>query len=151
MLTFVIGPMCGVNRVSSEPPSHPACGVFAAEACPFLSRPLARRPPTDDLERRFGELPEMPGAPILHNPGVTLVWGTLRYQISQNNPGLLFHIGAPERVQWFREGRQATRQEVLDGIEKGLPNLLDLAEAESPEAVLEVHHSLQRLYPLIPA
>src|SRR5678815_2221761 len=151
MLAFVIGPMCGVNRISSEPPSHPQCAAFAAEACRFLSRPLAKRPPTGALERKFGTAGEMPGVPLLHNPGVTLVWWTLRYKISDANPGILFHIGPPERAQWFREGRQATRQEVLDGIEIGLPNLLDLAEAESPAAVLEVHHSLQRLFPLIPA
>src|SRR5687768_6618400 len=41
---FVIGPMCGVNRISSEPPSHYQCARFSAEACPFLARPhMVRR------------------------------------------------------------------------------------------------------------
>src|SRR4051812_13673711 len=38
-LAFVIGPMCAVNRISSEPPSHLECAQFSAMACPFLVRP----------------------------------------------------------------------------------------------------------------
>src|SRR3954468_4258359 len=30
---FAIGPMCGVNRVSAEPPSHGQCARFAVVAC----------------------------------------------------------------------------------------------------------------------
>src|SRR5215467_7036859 len=41
-MSFVIGPMCAVNRVSSEPPSHFECAQFAVQACPFLTQP--RRP-----------------------------------------------------------------------------------------------------------
>jgi len=40
---FVIGPMCGVNRVTAEPPSHRECAEYALKACPFLSRPAAKR------------------------------------------------------------------------------------------------------------
>src|SRR5215467_3774641 len=36
--TFVIGPMCTLNRVSAEPPSHRDCAEFAAKACPFLTQ-----------------------------------------------------------------------------------------------------------------
>lgn len=35
---FVIGPMCAVNRTSSEPPSHLECARFSARRCPFLAR-----------------------------------------------------------------------------------------------------------------
>src|SRR5258708_1702005 len=40
---FTIGPMCTVNRVSAEPPSHLDCAEYAARACPFLSKPNMRR------------------------------------------------------------------------------------------------------------
>src|SRR5215831_18617572 len=42
-LAFTVGPMCAVNRISSEPPSHRDCAVFSAKACPFLTRPTMRR------------------------------------------------------------------------------------------------------------
>src|ERR1700752_594778 len=42
-MTFVIGPMCAVNRTSADPPSHHDCATYAARACPFLARPQARR------------------------------------------------------------------------------------------------------------
>src|SRR5437764_29347 len=38
-MAFVIGPMCAVNRVSSEPPSHRECAEFSVRACPFLTKP----------------------------------------------------------------------------------------------------------------
>ena len=41
---FTIGPMCAVNRVSAEPPSHRDCAVYSAMACPFLATPnMVRR------------------------------------------------------------------------------------------------------------
>src|SRR5215471_1997664 len=40
------------------------------------------------------------------------------------------HNGHPETVEWYREGRQATREEVLRSIEEGLPNLEALARQE---------------------
>src|ERR1041385_2432550 len=35
-LCFPIGPMCAINRVTSEPPSHRECAEWSARACPFL-------------------------------------------------------------------------------------------------------------------
>src|SRR5690242_16765548 len=37
-LAFPIGPMCAVNRVNSEPPSHRECAQWALQACPFLTQ-----------------------------------------------------------------------------------------------------------------
>lgn len=150
MLSFVIGPMCAVNRISSEPPSHPTCAVFAAEACPFLTRPLAKRPDTADLTERFPNV-AMPGLPILHNPGVTLVWGTLKYRVVRDHAnGVLFEIGKPERTQWFREGRAATRTEILEAISLGLPVLNKAAEDDGPAAAEEITARLRTLMKLLP-
>jgi hypothetical protein len=38
-------------------------------------------------------------------------------------------------VLWYASGRTATREEVLASIDSGLPSLLELAEAEGPDAV----------------
>lgn len=40
---FPIGPMCAVNRTTSEPPSHMSCAEFAALACPFLLQKEQKR------------------------------------------------------------------------------------------------------------
>jgi hypothetical protein len=149
MKSFAIGPMCAVNRVSAEPPSHPPCARFAAEACPFLSRPLAKRPGTADLEERFGEVIRGEGA-LPHNPGVTLVWHTLRYSLFFTST-TMFQLGAPQRVEWFREGRAATRAEALDGMNLGLPKLREVAESEGAEATAQLQRQLQRAMKLLPA
>jgi hypothetical protein len=47
---FVIGPMCVINRVTSEPPNHRECAEFAAKACPFLTNPRQKRDYKDMIE-----------------------------------------------------------------------------------------------------
>lgn len=130
---FVLGPMCGINRTSSEPPSHRDCAVYAAMVCPFMVNP--------DRKRREGNLPdhkEMPGIGLTRNPGVTLVWVTKKFKAFQaygGNAGVLFRLGDPEERLWFARGRTATAAEVSESIRTGLPALMKLAEEEGPEAV----------------
>lgn len=117
---FVIGPMCTVNRISAEPPSHEDCARFAVRACPFLAKP--------HMHRRKNNLPEEacnPGGMMIErNPGVIALWMTRSYQLVKDpNGGVLFKIGDPERVSWWSAGRTATRAEVLASVESGLPLL----------------------------
>lgn len=143
---FVIGPMCAVNRISAEPPSHPLCAEYAARACPFLTRPLAKRAPVTP-----GQYAPPPGEMIERNPGVTLVWWTLRYELFKVDNGALFKIGAPHRTLWFAHGRLASRDEVLESIDSGLPILRDMAESESPEALAHFHKCHAEALQLLPA
>jgi hypothetical protein len=144
--TFVIGPMCAVNRVSSEPPSHRICATFAAEACPFLTRPLARRRTAglEDLEDCTA------GIAIDRNPGVTLLWGCLRYTTFPSNGGILFDIGAPEDLRWYAHGRAATREEVMASITSGVPILREVAEQDGPLAIADLDKALERALRLLP-
>lgn len=145
--TFVIGPMCAVNRVSAEPPSHLECGDWSARACPFLSRPHARR--------REAGMPggavEAPGVMIARNPGVTLVWTTKRFQVERVPNGVLCRIGDPERVHWYAEGRDATRAEVMASIDSGLPSLREAAQEDGPAALRELERMTSAALTLVPA
>lgn len=126
---FVIGPMCCINRISAEPPSHFLCAEFAAKHCPFLSQPLAKRNMRDLPPQSVN----LPGA-IAHNPEVTTLWVTKSYELRPVGDGVLFRIGAPLRVLFYRQGRLATRAEVERAVEKGLPILLSDAAREGPAA-----------------
>jgi hypothetical protein len=123
-VSFVIGPMCAVNRVSAEPPSHHDCAVFAATACPFLANPQMRR--------RDSNLPEdtvdPDGIAISRNPGVALVWTTRTWSLIPAHQ--LFNVGDPTRTEWYARGRAATRGEVLESIASGLPLLEQAAEQD---------------------
>lgn len=142
-LAFTIGPMCAINRVSSDPPQHLECAIFSALGCPFLSRPQANRR-TANLP---AEAEDAPGLPIMRNPGVTLVWVTKSYRIRSN----LFYVGDPVSTAWYREGRAATRQEVLDSIQSGLPSLTEMAAAEGPTAVQALEYATAVAMRLVPA
>ena len=127
---FVIGPMCCVNGISSEPPSHLACAEFAAQVCPFLSQPLAKRPDKPVPV----ETHKPAGIMLAHNPGVTAVWVTKRYGLTRAPGGVLFQIGKPETVAFWAKGRRATRQEVNEAVAKGLPHLQEMAHKDGRAA-----------------
>ena len=126
---FVVGPMCAVNRISSEPPSHRECAQFSARACPFLSKPqmIRREDAIADALRKGAA-----GIAVERNPGVTLLWFTKTYTVKKvdaipgvANAGILFSMGRPFRAEWYCRGRAATRAEVMDSIDSGLPLLYD--------------------------
>jgi hypothetical protein len=120
---FPLGPMCTVSRTVSEPPCHRECAEFALCACPFLLNPKRGRRPFD-----FDVVPAA-GVPIARNPGAYALWVTKSYKpfhVSGGNGGVLFEVGEPTEVVWYQEGRKATRAEVLESLESGLPSLRDL-------------------------
>ena len=130
---FVIGPMCMVNRVSAEPPSHYDCARFAALNCPFLTRPLAKRADVSKLPEKFA-----PGLMIERNPGLCAIWITRTFRLFQPpGGGILFQIGEPERIECYANARQATRQEIDESVQSGLPILEDKAKEEGADAVRE--------------
>lgn len=135
----VVGPMCVVNRVSAEPGSHRDCAVYAATACPFLNNPRMRR--------RVDGLPDdainPAGVMLARNPGATAVWVT-QAPVSpfKAGDGVLFRFKEPSEVLWFAEGRTATRQEIVDSISSGLPELVKLAEREGAAAMVALHRAI---------
>jgi hypothetical protein len=147
---FVIGPMCAVNRVSAEPASHLDCATFSAVNCPFLATPqMIRR------ERHMPAGAKNPaGEMIRRNPGVALVWvaGYKSWSaFSDGNGGTLFNVGEPKRVRWYARGREATRAEVMESIDSGLPILREMAGKQGRAAVAELERMHERAVALVPA
>jgi hypothetical protein len=148
---FVLGPMCAVNRVSAEPPSHPDCATYSALVCPFLATPTMRRRP---LSADIDEMVSVPGESIDRNPGVTLVWVTRLYGLLPTPTGNLCHLaGTPVKTLWFAQGRPATRAEILASMESGYP-LLDATCDRDPDPPTSRRHlaaAYERALALVPA
>jgi hypothetical protein len=148
--TFVIGPMCAINRTSSEPPSHMECAMYSALACPFLTKPRQRRANIDAIIPEDVRISNEYA--IERNPGVALVWTSAFWQpFRAPNGQLLFHIGEPLVVMWFAEARSATREEVMASIDSGYPILRAMAEQEGLEAILELakmRHAAEQYVPV---
>lgn len=123
---FVIGPMCGINRTTAEPPCHLECARWSALNCPFLTqREIKRR------EDEFTESCPMPGHGLKRNPGVALVWITDSFQIFPDGKGdFLLNIGEPSSLEFYSHGRTATWDELMQSIESGFPLLAEMAEKE---------------------
>lgn len=144
---FTVGPMCTVNKTTAEPPSHRDCAIWSAKNCPFLSKPhMVRR------EDEFTEQLDRVGVAINRNPGTVCLWFTRSFTLfrDQNNQPLI-QMGEADHIEWFCQGRRATREEVLESIRTGLPLLGELAEAEGPAAVRDLHvmaeNAIRRLVP----
>lgn len=148
IFAFLIGPMCAVNRVSSEPPSHPRCAEFSVKACPFLSMPKAQRREANlPAETTLGA-----GFAIKRNPGVSLIWITSYYKLERYPDGVLFRLYRdPAELSYWAEGRTATRNEIMESINTGLPILQKVAKDESPEAERELEAMVEKAMHFIPA
>ena len=144
---FVIGPMCAINRVNSEPPSHRDCGTFSARFCPFLSQPRMKRNEKDLPAGR-----DAAGFGLKRNPGLACLWVTRDFKMfrpNKGNDGVLFSLGPPEAAEWWAEGRPATRAEVDESINTGLPSLMELAVTEKG-GVEALNAMVARAQPLLP-
>lgn len=129
---FVAGPMCTVTKTSSEPPCHRGCAYFAIRNCPFLTRPLAKRNDRDLPP----EHSDPGGIMIARNPGVSAIYETRSYKIFRDPNGHpLIEMGPADDCTYWREGRPATREEVLHSIETGLPALVEIAAKQGPDSL----------------
>lgn len=142
---FVIGPMCLVNRISSEPPSHWECARYAVRACPFLVRPKAHR--------REANLPadtsHAAGLPIARNPGVIALWQCSTWERLPVK-GTLFGVGEPESIEFWTEGREARADEVAESFWSGVDILQKDAEKGGAANAVHLAWLVDRALPLLP-
>lgn len=132
---FVIGPMCAITRTTSEPPSHRLCAEFAVKNCPFMTKPLAKRREDDLPSNKV----EPPGKHIGRNPGVVCVWESKQYRIFDDGNGKpLIDVGDPKAATFWREGRLATQEEVLESVQGGMKYLVAEATEQGPHAQMEL-------------
>ncbi len=145
-LAFGVGPLSCISRTIAEPPSHKECMDWAVKVCPFLIQ--------SQEERRETHLPDgarrQPGVAIKRNPGVVALWVTKFYKPFQVPGGILFKIGDPLEVHWFRQGRSATRSECLESIDTGYPELMRLAQADGSPGVRELESRKIEALKLLP-
>jgi hypothetical protein len=144
---YVIGPMCCVNRVTMEPPCHRECAEYAAISCPFLVRPRMRRLPIDMEKERLTVAGEM----IERNPGVVCLYEARSARPFNAGNGWLIRLGPPERVDFWAQGRKATRAEIMESITSGLPSLEARARQEGSEACAELGRLTAEALKLLPA
>jgi hypothetical protein len=90
------------------------------------------------------------GPMIDRNPGVALAWTTRSFRLHRLGEGVLFRVGPPETIEWFCEGREATRSEVLTSLESGLPLLRAEAERDGPAALRELDRLFSQAILLLP-
>lgn len=146
---FVIGPMCAVNRNTSEPGNHKDCAEFAVRACPFMLHPAAQY-----RDANLATAATKPVGAIDGNPGVTCIWGTKDFRPYTAGPqsnDWLIRLGDPVEVSWWAEGRPATRAQVEESFARRLPVLTKLAREGGPTHELQLQYMVERATATFPA
>lgn len=146
---FVIGPMCVINKVTSEPACHRDCAEWSVQACPFLTKPRMRRNEKDTPE----QAQDPAGFHIDRNPGVSCLYETTYakpFRPQAGGQGVLFRLGDPVRVDWWAEGRRASRAEVEESIRTGFPFLERMAQLDGPESIAELYEMRDTAMKLLP-
>lgn len=150
---FTVGPMCLANRISSEPPMHRDCAEYSVQVCPHISHAKARR--------REAKLPsnhrEPPGHMVRENPGLVVIVETADWMPRRVDDGWLIDLG--ERllnVDWWTEGRRATRAEaeqaLLAGVNRVKADMLArLSGSEQERAMYEMGVSAEEAARYLPA
>jgi len=105
-------------------------------------------------ERRDTLIPdgteEPAGVFLKRNPGVTALWTTTSFRRKRVDNGVLFEIGEPTEVLWYSQARRATRNEILESIDSGMPLLRDLATRDGPLAQAQLGYQYRQMIPLLP-
>jgi hypothetical protein len=143
---FVIGPMCAITRVTSEPPSHRECAEFAVKSCPFLTQPHRKRDISNLPEEGY-----VSGVHLDRNPGASVIWITDDYKAFNANPGVLIKLGDPKELSWWSHGRAASREEIMGSINGGLPLLREIARKDGADAEADLDKMITRGLALVPA
>lgn len=133
---FVIGPLPAIQGITNEPPSHRECAEFAVGVCPFLLLPKAQHRSIDNPN-----VQKRPRASET-NPGVSCLYTVKGYAYHKKPKGIIFSTGRAVRVDWYRQGRRATRSEVLAAINV---SLLTIGRTGNEEDIA------QRVAELVPA
>lgn len=123
---FVMGPLDAIQGITNEPPSHPECAEFAVRACPFLLLPKAQHRSIDNpnVKRR----PRASDS----NPGMCCLYTVRGYAYREKPKTIIFRTGRAVRVDWYTQGRPATRTEVLAAIDT---SLLAIATTDNAQAI----------------
>ena len=146
-MTFVAGPMCGISRTSSEPPCHLECAQWSARNCPFVNNSQAIRRTDAEINNLS---PCIGGTAITRNPGVTMLWTTKDYSVfDDGSGGKLIQMGEPNAVEWYAEGKIATREQVMASIDSGLPALVTMARQQG--AMKYLNECTERFSRFVPA
>lgn len=126
--TFVLGPMCMINRISSEPPSHLDCAKWAVRNCPFLANPRRKRRPLG--EATASEVNGPPGIHSPDNPGGSILWSCHDWTFD----GEFFRVGDPYKLDCYVAGKHASAEQIHAIFDAGLARLVASAALEGPAA-----------------
>jgi hypothetical protein len=59
-------------------------------------------------------------------------------------------VGKPEKIEWYAEGRRATREDIMYSIDTGLPLLMAEAKKDGQEGVDELNQLVKEAMLYVP-
>lgn len=112
---FVMGPLAALQRISSEPPSHRECAVYAVQVCPFMigGYDMVDAPDTiNDDQQVFEEM-------STKNEQLNVIWVCHDYTLQPADPSrglFIYQMGQPSDVLLYHRGRPATLAQAVERV-----------------------------------
>lgn len=116
--SFVGGPMNLLQLISGEPPMHRDCALFSVQACPFLLLPLAKRRAVN-LPGEVGSLGGPGDVFYEANPGISSIVTCTSFIVDGN----IFRFGKVTSLEWYTQGRIATKEEITEALARARDRL----------------------------
>jgi hypothetical protein len=115
---FVFGPSSALGRTAAEPPSHRDCAHYAVQTCPYILEPGRAMAPIKKLRptEHLYDIDEQ-------HPGVAVLWATKGFDLQLVDPSrgvFFFTPHEPDIVEFWYEGRRATRNEIVAAVDKAV-------------------------------
>jgi hypothetical protein len=118
---FAMGPLNVIQATNDEPPMHQLCAEYSAQVCPWMLRPGMKR--IDKKPKPEGTISLTVESRAAEYKGAPQVWALYHAEeymaTSEPNGTMMYYLGAPTEIHWWREGRRATRDEVITAMAEG--------------------------------
>jgi len=139
MIAFVGGPLCVVNHISADAPMHYSCAEWSVKACPFMLNPNMRRREDEITDQIMAET--ISTAMVMENPGVYAIYQTTGYNLVKQGGGIVFAMGLPIGITWWKGGKGAKRADVMVALQNAMPTLE--AQCITAKDVKDLHKRVQ--------
>ena len=114
---FVVGPLAALQRISSEPPSHRECAVYAVQVCPFMVGGHDMR--EDPIHEGQDVIEEMSPK----NEQLNVIWICRDYTLTPLDPSrgmFIYQMGDPVGVLVYHRGQPATLAQTMERVRSAI-------------------------------
>ena len=113
-MCFVMGPLSALQRISTEPPSHRECAVYAVQVCPFMvgGYDMPENPATNEGQQVIEQM-------SIKNEQLNVIWVCHGYTLRPVDPSrglFVYQMDHATDILLYHRGKPATLAQAMERI-----------------------------------